>query len=228
MGLEAEHTRLDLHIIAGGLHAPVMAPLHAAASIAAAAAGASSAAAPTHIVQSPLVAASGHAPQAGSHLHDITSFTHGSNHGEGRHAATITELLHGTAPVAHAPAASPGPVMAPAVAMPSAQQLAAAAAAHGPQQPQTSVAGQDAQHNQVVSKVLADALHGGEAHGPSIDHLVDSLSSHHGGGSSAIAGLASHGGAGVSVGDMSFQMAFGSPHAVPMEEAMHVAAPAHG
>jgi hypothetical protein len=112
--------------------------------------------------------------------------------------------------------------------MPSAQQLAAAAAAHAPAQPQTSVA-PDAQHNQVVSKVLADALHGGEGHGPNIDHLVESLSGHHGGGSSAIAALASHGGAHVSMGDMGFQMAFGSPHAIPMEEAMHVAAPpAHG
>ena len=228
VGLEAEHAKLDLHIPAGGMHAPTMAPLHAAAFVAPASAGPSGSVAPTHIVQSALAAASGHAPQAGSHLHDMSPLAHGFGHGEGGHAPTVSELLHGTAPVAHAPTANPGPVMAPAVAMPSAQQLAAAAAAHGPQQSPASVAGPDAQHNQVVSKVLADALHGGEGHGPNIDQLVDSLSGHHGGGSSAIAALASHGGAGVSVGDMSFQMAFGSPHVVPMEEAMHVAAPAHG
>lgn len=230
VGLEIEHAKLDLHIPAGGMHAPSMAPLASAASVAGAAGGSSSAAAaPTHVVESAAVAASTHAPQAASHAHDMSPLAHGLGQSDGVHAPSVAELLHGTAPVAHAPASSPSPVMAPAVAMPSAHQLEAAAAAHAPAQgqPQASVA-PEAQHNEVVSKVLADALHGGDAHGPSIDHLVDSLSGHHGGGSSAIAALASHGMANVPAGDMGFQMAFGSPHVVPMEEAMHVAAPAHG
>jgi hypothetical protein len=120
---------------------------------------------------------------------------------------------------------------AAAVAMPSAQQLAAIAAAHGVAQPQTSVAGQTAQHDQVVSKVLVDALHGGDGHGPNIDALINGVSSQ-GSAHDALQAFASHAGSAVPFGHMGFAQAFGGPHLMLTSEALMVhqdaAPPAHG
>jgi len=84
----------------------------------------------------------------------------------------VTELLQASATPAHGSAQHATAVTAAAVAMPSAEQLVAAAGGNAAAQSQASVAGESAQHTQVVGKVLADALHGGEAHGPNLDALL--------------------------------------------------------
>jgi hypothetical protein len=111
--------------------------------------------------------------------------------------------------------------------MPSAEQLGALVAkAHGPD---GSVAGANAQHNQVVGNVLADALHGGDGHGANIDALINGLPGHNGAAPDALQALASHGDAAVSFGHTGFGGAFGGGHAMlSMEMALHDAAPAHG
>jgi hypothetical protein len=127
-------------------------------------------------------------------------------------------------PVAHGPAAHAGPIVASGITMPSAHQLIAAAGGHG--QPQTSVAG--VEHNQVVSQVLADALHGGQGHGPSIDTLLSGPASHatH----DVIEALASHAGSAVSFGNSGLAGAFHGSHNMFSMNGMahHDAAPHHG
>jgi hypothetical protein len=121
---------------------------------------------------------------------------------------------------------------AAAVVMPSAEQLAAAVGhGGGSANPQLSVAG--AQHNEVVGKVLADALHGGESHGGvSIDTLVNAVSSHGGaGGNAALEAFASHGGGDVSIMHTAYAATYGGAQAsLTLEMAMHQDAPppAHG
>jgi hypothetical protein len=139
-------------------------------------------------------------------------------HQDAAQAEHVTELLHASAPPVHA-AAHAAAVIAPAVAMPSAEQLAAVAAAHGTAQPQTSVAGTSSQHNEVVGKVLADSLHGGGQHGPSIDALVNSLPGH-GAAHDGLQAVASHAAG-----------AFGGAHLMLSQEMMvhpDNVAPAHG
>jgi hypothetical protein len=113
------------------------------------------------------------------------------------------------------------------VAVPSAQALTAAAAAHGSSQTQPAPAATDAQHNEVVSKVVADALNGGDGHGPNIDHLLNSLPGHVGA-HDALEALAAHGLALAFHGAM--PAGYGGPHAmlsVEMVMQQH-AGPAHG
>ena len=113
--------------------------------------------------------------------------------------------------------------------MPSAEQLVAAAGGNAAAQSQASVAGESAQHTQVVGKVLADALHGGAAHGPNIDALLQAA---HGQtpAHDAIEAFASHGGSAVSFGHMAFGTAFAGAHGMLAVEMMHAdaAPPAHG
>jgi hypothetical protein len=152
--------------------------------------------------------------------HTLGAFEHG-------HAPSMSPLLHGTAASVHA-AAAHGPVMAPAVAMPSAQQLMAALGGHS--QPRASVAADGAQHNQVVSKVLADALHGGEGHGPSIDTLLHGHAPNvNHAAHDVIEALASHAGSAVPFSNTSLAAAFHGTHGMfSMGMAHHDAPPAHG
>ncbi|MFL6745950.1 MAG: DUF5801 repeats-in-toxin domain-containing protein [Sphingomicrobium sp.] len=103
------------------------------------------------------------------------------------------------------------PAMAPVVAMPSAHQLVALG----------NGGVSAAQHNQVVSQVLADALHGGGGI-PAIEHALASLPGHGGGmGNGALEALASHNAAAVSFGDSTGFAGFTAGHsAFTMEAAM--------
>ncbi|HYX46679.1 MAG TPA: hypothetical protein VE820_07645, partial [Sphingomicrobium sp.] len=222
-GLEAEHSRMDWNAfshIPG--HQPSMMPL-ATPTIAASTVVASSSVAPTHVVQ-PVVES--HAVQASNgsgHPHEVAQYGHFAVGGVASHAPGMTELLHGSTPT-HAPATNATAVVAHAVAMPSAQALAAAAAPAGSGQAQPASDG--TQHNQVVSKVVADSLNGGDGHGPNIDHLLNSLPGHVGG-HDAIEALAAQGLALAFHGAM--PVGYGAPHAMlSVEMAMQHAPPAHG
>jgi hypothetical protein len=119
-------------------------------------------------------------------------------------------FLAGTAMPAHGGGALAA--MAPVVAMPAAHQLVALG--------NGSVSG--AQHNQVVSQVLADALHGGGG-APAIEHALASLPGHGGMGSGlALDVLASHNAAGVPFGDSSAFAGFSAAHSAISMEAMMV------
>jgi hypothetical protein len=112
--------------------------------------------------------------------------------------------------------------------MPSAEQLAAVAGAHNPQQ-HGSVGTETPEHNQVVSKVLVDALEGGHAHGPSVDTLINGLPGQ-GAAHDALQALAEHAGGAVPFGHTAFMTPFGAPHgmlSVEMVLQQH-APPAHG
>ena len=82
----------------------------------------------------------------------------------------VEALLASTAmPVVHDSIVSATPFAAPSIAVPSAEQLGALAAA---------AAHDGAQHNQVVGQVLAEALHGGGEGATEIDALLSSLPEH--------------------------------------------------
>jgi hypothetical protein len=107
------------------------------------------------------------------------------------------------------------------VAMPSAQQLAG-----------LNNASATGQHNQVVAQVLVDALHGG-GQGSTIDAVINSLPTHGGAANDSLGSLSSHGGGGVSIGDMGIFAGFSGAHmGLSMEHAMQMvhqdAAPLHG
>jgi hypothetical protein len=202
-----------------------MAPL-AAPTIAASAVAASSSVAPTHVVQ-PVVAS--HAVQSSNgsgHYHEAAQYGHGGVSGDARQASVMTELLHGST-AGHAVPANAAAITAHAVTMPSAQALAAALAPHGTAQAQPAASTDGAQHNQVVSKVVADALNGGDGHGPNIDSLLNSLPGHVGP-PDALEALAAQGLALAFHGAM--PAGYGAPHAllsVEMVMQQH-APPAHG
>jgi VCBS repeat-containing protein len=170
-----------------------------------------------------------HAHQPATGLRAAIAELHGHVAASTRDAGHQAELHHGGAEAStHGSSAGASHVVAAAVvAMPSAEQLGALVAkAHGPD---GSVAGANAQHNQVVGKVLADALHGGDGHGANIDALINGLPGHNGAAPDALQALASHGDAAVSFGHTGFGGAFGGGHAMlSMEMALHDAAPAHG
>jgi hypothetical protein len=170
-----------------------------------------------------------HAHQPAAGLRAAANELHGHAAENARDAGHQAEPLHGAAEASthESGAGASHIVAAAAVAMPSAEQLVAlATTAHGAN---ASVAGESAQHNQVVGKVLADALHGGEGHGANIDALINGLPGHSGAAPDALQVLASHADAAVSFGHMGFGGAFGGGHEMlSMEMAMHAAAPAHG
>jgi hypothetical protein len=116
-----------------------------------------------------------------------------------------------------------------AVAMPSAEQLIAAGATAIAAHAQTVAGTNAAQHNEIVSKVLADSLNGGEGHGPGVDALVNQLGGHSGGhgGNGGLEALASQAAAAASFGHMGFAGTFGGMHMGGMEMMHQDAAPAH-
>jgi hypothetical protein len=173
----------------------------------------------SNVAHEAIVSKATDAPHGGTHFHETAAFVHGALHGEAGHGPAMTELLQAAAAIGHGPSASSTAVTAASVAMPSAQQLAAAG--HGAQQ-------QAAVHDQVVSKVLADSLNGGEGHGPNIDAMLASLPGH-GQAPDALEALASHGAAAVPFGHMGMAAGFGGMHSMLSLEIMHhAAAPAHG
>jgi hypothetical protein len=212
-GLEAEHTRIDLPVPSHGM---VMQPLVMTPDTAVATGVASGTltAAPTHVVE-PLSTGVGlHATHSLSHGHDLADHVIGRL--DPHHIGTVNELLHQSAPGSPI-AVHATPVTAATIAMPSAQQLAAATAAHA-QPDATGTAG--VQHNEVVGKVLADSLHGGEGHGPNIDALINA----HGGHAEPLTlaqALANHP-APLHFGHVGFTTMFGGHH---MEMMHHDAAP---
>jgi len=226
-GLDAEHMKLDFHAFAADLaHSSSMTPLQSA-TLASAAIEASSSVAPTHIVQPVLASDPSHSPQHGGHSLDVVE-QHAATHGDGKQAPGITELLHGSAAPGHSLPANASAVTAAAVTMPSAHQLAAAMGAHVTAHPQSTVAGDGGQNSQVVGKVLADSLHGGQGHGPNIDALINGLPGH-GGSHDVLEALASHGEGAVSFGHMAFATAYGAAHAMlSLEMMQHAAPPPHG
>jgi hypothetical protein len=176
-----------------------------------------------------VVAESVQSNSGATRFHDMGDHARGVAHTDAKQGTEMTELLHGSTGPAHGQAADATPVTAAAVAMPSAEQLVAASGGNAAAQAQASVSGESAQHNQVVGKVLADALHGGEGHGPNIDAALHAI---HGNGPAhdAIAEFASHGGGAVSFGHMAFGSSFFGPHGMLAVEMMHTdaAPPAHG
>jgi hypothetical protein len=122
------------------------------------------------------------------------------------------QFLQGTQAPAHDGGALSS-VMPAGIVMPSAQQLAGLN--------NGGVTG-IAQHNQVVSQVLVDALHGGGGQGATIDAMINSLP-HGGGANDSLASLASHGGNAVSNGDMGgFAMFTAAAMGLGMEHAAMV------
>ena len=87
-------------------------------------------------------------------------------------------------PTVHDSIVSATPFAAPSIAVPSAEQLGALAAA---------AAHDGAQHNQVVGQVLADALHFAGQGGPDIDALLTRLPEHAGGLNLPLATAVAHG-----------------------------------
>jgi hypothetical protein len=143
-----------------------------------------------------------------SHGSDDTS-AHGEVDRATPQTQAPTELLQGTDAPAHNAVVSETAVTAASVAMPSAQDLGGAGAAH----------------NAVVGAVLADALHGGG--GSSLDALINSLPGH---GDSALDALASHGGGAVSNADSGGLAAFAMTQMGLMAHGMMMhqdAAPTH-
>lgn len=125
-----------------------------------------------------------------------------------------------------APAQDSGssPVTAAGIVMPSFEDLAGHSGGKAEGQ----------QHNEVVGKVLADALHGGGGEGPNVESLINSLPGHGGGqgdhGNAALEALASHGAAAVPNGDTGVFAGFSGGHGMHMMEQMTMhqdAAPAH-
>jgi hypothetical protein len=146
-------------------------------------------------------------------------------------APAPAELLQGTQATSHGEAQG-NAVTAMAVAMPSAEQFAAAGSSATTAHVQTVAGLNGTQHNEIVSKVLADSLNGGEGHGLNVGALVNHLGGQdagHGGSNEALEALASHGAAAASFGHMGFAGAFAGMHVVGMEMMHQDAAPAaHG
>jgi hypothetical protein len=185
----------------------------------------------------PLAAVGGHvlAPAAHHDPHEVIEHIFnmadggqtngiGSDHGR---EAVLTELLQGTSSAAHgASSSNVADIAAQVVIMPSAEQLAAAAA----EAPQALVA-DNQQHNEIVGKVLADALHGGGGPAPDIEGLVHAIGAHGRAGNQALEALASHGMEAVPNGHMASFAGFAGGHGCLMMDPMIVhqdAAPAHG
>jgi hypothetical protein len=156
------------------------------------------------------------APDHGPQSHD--------DNGKGNDGGVSNETADAEAPAdlpqgTEAPAQEAGStsVTAAAIVMPSAADLAG-----------TSEGGH-AQHNEVVGKVLADALHGGGGESSNVETLINSLGHDGSGGqgNAALEALASHGGADVSNGDIGIFASFSSGQGMHMMEMHQDAAPAH-
>jgi hypothetical protein len=224
-GLEADHMKLDWGGLAHGpAHSVELAPMQTAAfaSLSVESGGSLGSG---HVSAPALVSQAVEAPHSGgAHFHELLQQQgHGFSHGDAKLPAA-TELLHGSDGPAHAAAAAHAPaVTAASVAMPSAEQLAAA----GSQAVAKPAEG--AQHNEVVAKVLADSLNGGDGHGPNLDALLAG----HGGHApahDALEALASLGSGGVPYGHSGGSSAIAAAHSMFSMAMMHhdAAPPAHG
>jgi hypothetical protein len=142
----------------------------------------------------------------------------GGDHGP---SGAPTALPQGTDMPAHSDAAAGQAVAAAAVAMPSAEQIAALAsgAGNGVAGDQHAPVDGSAQHNEVVGKVLADSLAGGGGHESAIDAVLNNLPSH-GGANAALEALASHGAANVPAWDAGGLASFAAAHPVFTMETM--------
>jgi hypothetical protein len=156
----------------------------------------------------------------------------GTDSGNDNHQGNApADLLQATAGAAHGDSGHGGEVAAQGVVMPSADQMAAlAASANGANAPE---AAKDGQHNEIVGKVLVDALHGGDSGGQTIDHLLDAAVTNgaHGHANPALEALASQVSGDVSFGHSAFAASFHGGNGLPMMDALAVhqdAAPAHG
>jgi len=229
-GLEAGHGSLTAHALGGVEGGHTLAWEHfQGAAVSGPAIEASHSVGAPHAISAGGLANAVQSMMATTRFHDMGDHQLGVSHGEAKQGAEMTELLQASATPAHGSAQHATAVTAAAVAMPSAEQLVAAAGGNAAAQSQASVAGESAQHTQVVGKVLADALHGGAAHGPNIDALLQAA---HGQSPAqdAIEAFASHGGSAVSFGHMAFGTAFAGAHGMLAVEMMHAdaAPPAHG
>jgi hypothetical protein len=185
----------------------------------------------SHVQQSAVVSKVPVEPQHTGTVHDMVETAHALTATSTNDAHSITELLHGTTVPGQGGAATDAHMMAPVVTMPSAAQLAAALTHTGSAQPLNSVAG--AQHDEVVGKVLADALHGGAAQGPNVDALLNAMShAPAAGGNLGLETFASAGSASVPFTHIPGAGAFGGFHsALTVEMVMHADAhpvAAHG
>ncbi|MCL6730102.1 hypothetical protein, partial [Sphingomonas hankyongi] len=147
----------------------------------------------------------------GSHSADQQS-DHSVSDAHGAGPAAVSALAQGEDAPAANDAGSQSVFTTQAIVMPGAELLAAGGKGEGHGKGvdgnAVSVDG-NAQHNEVVGKVLADALSGGGHHGPDIDALVNAVSEH--GGHHAGKGLealASHGAGSVPIGDMAIFAGF--------------------
>jgi hypothetical protein len=180
----------------------------------------------SHVLQSAVVSKAPVEPQHNGTVHDMVDTVHSLTAASTNNAHGNTELLHGTT-VPVQGASGGHAATAASVVMPSAQQLAAVHGNHSG----NSVAG--AQHDEVVGKVLADALHGGEGHGPNVDMLLSAMSTHGAGagGNAGLEALASQAAGGVSfmhMGGAGGSGGFHMPLMVEMVTHADVAPPAHG
>jgi hypothetical protein len=230
-GLEAGHGSLDAHSTGGADSGQsVTGDTIEAAAVSGPAVEASFSVEAAHGIDAMPVAQTVETAMGTPRFHGMDDHGRGSVHTDAQQGPEMTELLQGSGAPAHGQAADSTPVTAAAVAMPSAEQLiAASGGSDAGAQAQGSVAGESAQHNQVVGKVLADALHGGEGHGPNIDAMLHAM---HGNAPAhdVIEAFASHSGSAVPFGHTGFGMAFGGSHGMLGVEMMHsdAAPPAHG
>ncbi|HEX5238649.1 MAG TPA: hypothetical protein VFW39_09320, partial [Sphingomicrobium sp.] len=229
-GLDAEHLTMDGHHLAFNLGDQLGKMPLATASIGSATPLSAGSEQALHSIQPMPVVQSLEAAQHSSPIHDMVESAHPLGSAASAQPVTMTQLLHGsTGGTGHATATNLGSMTAPAVVMPSAQQLAAAT--HGSPLPVNSVAGNSAQHDEVVSKVLADALHGGQGQGPNVDMLLHSLPTHAAGANGALQALATHAASFVSIEHMAMMGPYGGHQsALTVDMVMHQDAPppAHG
>jgi hypothetical protein len=184
----------------------------------------------SHFQQSSIVPGSNAAPHGGGTVHDMVDASHALTT-DGADVHANAELLHGTTAPGQGAAAGDAHMMAPVVSMPSAAQLAASLTHTGSAQPLNSVAG--AQHDEVVGKVLADALHGGSAQGSNVDALLNAMThAPAAGGNLGLETFASGGSTSVPFTHIPGAGAFGGFHsALTVEMVMHAdahPAAAHG
>jgi hypothetical protein len=161
-------------------------------------------------------------PQDSSHQSTDTqsSGLDGSDHAP---ASAPTALPAGTDVPSHADSGAAQAVAAATVAMPSAEQIAAAATGttggNGVSGDPHSQVDNSAQHNQIVGKVLADSLAAGSGHESAIDAVLNSLPSHDGA-QAALDALATHGAANVPAWDVGGMASFAAAHPVFTMETM--------
>jgi hypothetical protein len=179
------------------------------------------------VLDQPVAKGSKDAANDGGPSHDDAAAHKGVSN-EDAPAPSVSELSQGTDAPTQGDAHPSAPTLAPTVAMPSAEQLAAATGELVADAKGEGVAGDDAGAKD-VGKVLADALHGG-GHGKDLDALINAVSGHDKGAQNAHEALASHGSGDVSNGDIAVLAGYHAMQGPDMmtQMTMHQdAAPAH-